>query len=174
MDNRIPPDICDAALRELNLLSPMDAGIMESVDKTSTDHATRKATLKFAPPWFWFGGILNQAGLRSNVELGWGFIIDGFQDVQYAEYGVGGHYKWHIDTYVMSGAPKDRKVTVICLLNDPREFEGGQLEIKNVDVTPMKKGDVVVFPSFIEHRVTPVTKGVRKTATMWLTGPAFR
>lgn len=174
MENRIPPDICDAALRELLLLEAIDAGIMDGAGGTDTDHSLRKTTLRFAPPCFWFGGILNQAGTRANAEMGWNFVIDGAQDVQYAEYAEGGHYGWHIDTYVMSGDPKDRKVTVICLLNDPREFEGGQLEIKNVEVVPMRKGDIVVLPSFIEHRVTPVISGVRKTATMWLTGPAFR
>ena len=73
-------------------------------------------------------------------------------------------------------ANTDRKITVICLMNDPSEFEGGELQIRLYgDFTPeLKKGSLIAFPSVLEHRVTPVTKGVRYSATMWLSGPRFR
>jgi PKHD-type hydroxylase len=62
-------------------------------------------------------------------------------------------------------------------LSDPDEYEGGNLEIlssREPTVIEKKKGLVSVFPSYILHRVTPVTSGVRKTLVVWTTGPKFR
>jgi PKHD-type hydroxylase len=65
------------------------------------------------------------------------------------------------------------------LLND--SFEGGQFEFAsyskgNCTVTPleMKKGQVIVFPSHMEHRVAPVTKGTRYSLVCWFLGPPFK
>jgi PKHD-type hydroxylase len=62
------------------------------------------------------------------------------------------------------------------LLNDPAEFTGGEFQIRLYSeyTAPLVKGSVIAFPSFLEHRVVPVTSGVRKSATMWLRGPRFR
>jgi PKHD-type hydroxylase len=86
-----------------------------------------------------------------------------------------GHYAKHIDT----DHPKDgvqRKLSISILLNDPSEFEGGELQFTDVADCKVltKQGSIVVFPSFIEHVVTPVTKGVRYSAVTWASGPAFR
>jgi PKHD-type hydroxylase len=61
-------------------------------------------------------------------------------------------------------------------MNDPSEFEGGLLQLRMYqEFTPeLKMGSIIAFPSFLEHGVTPVTKGVRYTATMWLSGPRFK
>jgi PKHD-type hydroxylase len=65
------------------------------------------------------------------------------------------------------------------LLND--SFEGGQFEFasygkKDCTVSPleMKKGQVVVFPSHMEHRVAAVTKGTRYSLVCWFLGPPFK
>jgi PKHD-type hydroxylase len=86
-----------------------------------------------------------------------------------------GHYGKHFD----AEQPKDgiqRKLSVSILLNDPSEFEGGELQFTGVDNCKVltKQGSIVVFPSFVEHLVTPVTKGVRYSAVTWASGPAFR
>jgi PKHD-type hydroxylase len=61
-------------------------------------------------------------------------------------------------------------------MSDPEDFEGGELQVRLYgDFTPpMKKGTVIAFPSILQHQVTPVTKGVRYTATMWISGPRFK
>ncbi len=68
-----------------------------------------------------------------------------------------------------------RKISFSILLNDPSEFEGGKL-LFHISKDPVeaqleKKGDMVLFPSFIPHSVTPVTKGVRKALVGWICGP---
>lgn len=103
----------------------------------------------------------------------WGFV----EDLQYTIYdGKEDHYTWHVDRGGgLSNAP--RKFSVVLQLSDPSEYEGGDLEIFDAP-TPTKiekqKGLVVAFPSFVLHRVTPVTKGTRKTLVVWLTGPRFK
>jgi PKHD-type hydroxylase len=39
---------------------------------------------------------------------------------------------------------------------------------------PKEKGAVVMFPSYLMHRITPVTKGVRKSLVLWVGGNTFR
>jgi predicted 2-oxoglutarate/Fe(II)-dependent dioxygenase YbiX len=78
-----------------------------------------------------------------------------------------------------SFSPKNgeqRKLSCVILLNDSTEFEGGCLRIKEVESNNLlvKKGSIIVFPSFLEHTVTPVAKGVRYTAVTWASGPAFK
>lgn len=86
------------------------------------------------------------------------------------------HYTWHTDS-----APSGkyvRKLSMVILLNKPYEFEGGELQIKTVTDNPItleqKRGRAWFFPSNTLHRVTPVTKGIRKSLVLWIAGPPFR
>ncbi len=38
----------------------------------------------------------------------------------------------------------------------------------------MIKGRMIFFPSFLIHRVAPVTQGIRRSLVIWVTGPKFR
>jgi PKHD-type hydroxylase len=87
------------------------------------------------------------------------------------------HYTWHTDA-----SPKDqktpRKLSMVLMLSDPSEFEGGELQIKDTNdmekVLEQKRGRAWFFPSYVLHRVTPVTKGVRRTLVLWVGGPEFK
>jgi len=37
-----------------------------------------------------------------------------------------------------------------------------------------KMGSVIAFPSYINHKVSPVTKGLRKSLVAWVSGPRWR
>lgn len=96
--------------------------------------------------------------------------------IMYNRYDVAGEYDWHIDA--SRGEVKDIKLTA--LLNvSTQSFEGGELELFfNNGPEPVKQfrnpGSFFIFPSWIPHRVTPVTSGQRKTITMFLQGPLFK
>jgi PKHD-type hydroxylase len=103
----------------------------------------------------------------------WGFV----EHLQYTVYdGKEDHYTWHLDRGG-STSNTPRKLSLVLQLSDPSEYEGGDLEIFDAP-EPTKiekqKGLVVAFPSFVLHRVTPVTKGIRRTLVVWLTGPRFK
>jgi len=86
-----------------------------------------------------------------------------------------GAYGWHIDTGV--GPNATRKISAVIPLTDPSHYEGGQFEAFYNDeptIIPMPLGRVVMFPSYVLHRVTPVTKGIRRTLAVWVSGPPFR
>ena len=98
------------------------------------------------------------------------------EQAQFTEYSEGGFYDWHMDTDVnMIHEPPVRKISMTLLLSPENEFEGGDLEL----MAPGKKakltqGNAVTFASFINHRVTPVTQGVRQSLVMWFGGTPFR
>jgi len=118
---------------------------------------------------------------KANNE-GFGFDLTGLETPQFALYSskVKGHYDWHIDTAWQNDVMFHRKLTIIVQLSDPQDYEGGVFEIQNFGATKKqlfemkKKGSVIVFPSFLEHRVTPVTKGKRLSLTGWAIGAKFR
>lgn len=97
----------------------------------------------------------------------WVGTICDFDVVQVIRYTEGGHYLWHNDVLPPENGMV-RGVSLVMLLNDPSEFEGGLLQIKDKsDNLLQNQGDIVVFDSKVDHRVTPVTKGVRYTAVCW-------
>lgn len=106
----------------------------------------------------------------------WGFNLFGFvEPFQFTVYEPdNNHYTWHIDKGYETPSP--RKLTAVMFLTDPSEYEGGDLELKVSD-EPIKLekqlGRIYLFPSWTLHRVTPVTKGIRKTLVAWATGPKF-
>jgi PKHD-type hydroxylase len=96
---------------------------------------------------------------------------------QYTEYPKGGFYNWHTDSDI-SGIKETpvRKISMTCLLSDPNEFVGGELEFieENKKSISLKQGQAIFFASFIRHRVSPIKKGVRKSLVMWFGGPPFK
>ena len=107
------------------------------------------------------------------------FGFDGMQITelaQYTEYPEGGFYEWHVDNDInFEHEPPVRKISMTCLLSPESEFEGGDLELgKPGNVAKLKQGHAIFFASFINHRVTPVIKGNRKSLVMWFGGPSFK
>tara|TARA_R100000963_G_C4639717_1_gene103438 strand:- start:876 stop:1532 length:657 start_codon:yes stop_codon:yes gene_type:complete len=85
-------------------------------------------------------------------------------------------YSWHLDKGPGEDRPP-RKLSMILSLLDSDEYEGGDFEIKTgveSQVLPLNKGRVIAFPSWTLHRVTPVTKGIRKSVVIWVGGPKFK
>ena len=95
---------------------------------------------------------------------------------QYTEYPQGGFYEWHVDNDVnFKHEPPVRKISMTCLLSPESEFEGGDLELgKPGNIAKLKQGHAIFFASFINHRVTPVIKGNRKSLVMWFGGTPFK
>lgn len=114
------------------------------------------------------------------------FDINGWESFQYGTYDgkEGGKYDWHMDM-IMGNKRGDemyltRKLSVVMLLTEPGvDFEGGEFQINGSseskpDVPELKKGRIIAFPSWMVHRVMPVTSGVRKSIVIWVLGPKFK
>jgi PKHD-type hydroxylase len=98
------------------------------------------------------------------------------ENAQFTEYPVGGFYDWHMDCDInMQHEPPVRKISMTLLLNDPSEFEGGHLELGAPGkFGELKQGHAIAFASFINHRVQPVTRGVRQSLVVWFGGKPFK
>lgn len=134
---------------------------------------TRRTKVYWIPQSDHINSILINAITEEN-ELRYGFDLSGTSErLQYTVYTEEeqGHYDWHIDAM----KPLKRKLSAVVQLSDPSEYEGGELQIQNggIHVVEKKKGTCVVFPSWMSHRVTPVTKGVRRSLVVWIEGPPF-
>ena len=106
------------------------------------------------------------------------YNIQELESVKILKYGVGGKYKWHTD----SGAKETstRKLTAIVQLSDETNYEGGDLEFgitdetgKNNYTAKKTRGSITIFPAFLSHRVTPITKGTRHSLITWMLGDCF-
>ena len=81
-------------------------------------------------------------------------------------------YDWHTD--IGLGMASTRKISITVNLND--NYEGGNLQFfsdKTYEFNP-PRGDAIAFPSFLPHRVTPITKGERWSLVAWIGGQPFR
>lgn len=102
-------------------------------------------------------------------------VID---DIQFTVYKSiqNGKYKWHYDI-LEDEIVTMRKLSISVQLSDENEYEGGELEIvtaPNNFIAPKKKGTIIIFPSFLVHRVKEVKKGNRSSLVLWVDGPPFK
>lgn len=102
-------------------------------------------------------------------------LIEGFQFTRYES--PSGHYDWHCD---MAANTAPRKLSLTIQLSDPDNYIGGDLQLSrggaenDIEVMSRERGRAFLFPSWMPHRVTPVTEGVRYSLVAWVTGPPFR
>ena len=139
----------------------------------------RKSKIKWCPQtdsFKWVYDKLQNMIFEAN-EMMWKMNITHMrEEIQYTEYydNNSGGYDWHMDCG--KGIQNQRKISVTVQLSDPDEYEGGDLQFNiGKEITaPRGKGNVVIFPSFFLHRVTPVTKGTRKSFVLWVGGEPYR
>ena len=147
--------------------------VNEDIRRTQVSWAGNKPELM--PIWDKLAKVVAEVNRRF-----FQFDLNGFYEpMQFSVYSsdTNGHYEWHTDASATdSGAP--RKLSMALLLSDPADFEGGEFqarvssdEVLNLET---KRGRAWFFPSYTMHRVTPVTKGVRRSLVLWVGGPPFK
>jgi PKHD-type hydroxylase len=145
----------------------------------NVEEAIRKSKVRWLPndsTWSWLYDRIADMSVEANNAL-WHFdlhtILD---DIQFTEYKAGGgHYDWHVD--IGPSTISHRKISVVVQLSDDEAYVGGDLELmpgNHSFAVPRKKGAVAIFPSFMLHRVTPVTKGLRRSLVLWVGGSHYR
>jgi len=125
--------------------------------------------------------------MRDSNQRVWRYRISKLEALQYTVYGPGQHYGWHTDTVATSYPPGSgleglfRQLSITVQLSDPADYEGGDFEIMprqldddvEIPADARAQGSVIVFPSFMRHRVTPVTGGTRRSLVGWFLGPLY-
>ena len=132
--------------------------------------------------------------MEANKKAGWNFNWDWSENCQFTKYSPGQYYGWHCDSweipYNKPNSPNEhgkiRKLSVTCSLSDPSEYKGGELEFNFNNPEKSKKqnirkcteilprGSIVVFPSFVWHRVCPVKQGTRYSLVIWNLGYPYQ
>ena len=101
----------------------------------------------------WINRHLHPFVHHANRNAGWNFQYTGHENIQFTKYVDDGHYDWHAD---MDVEPPNHGIVRKIVIKEAR-----------------KKGSVIVFPSFLLHKVTPVTSGTRYSLVMWTLGQPF-
>jgi len=140
----------------------------------------------------WIYDIFHPYINTANKNANWNFDWDWSENCQFTKYSKNQHYDWHCDTnsipYNLPMDPnfnnKVRKLSLTCNLSDPKDYKGGELQFQfrnssdptKIDtcVNLLPRGSIIVFPSHVWHRVTPVTKGTRYSLVMWSLGYSFK
>jgi len=197
----VPPKICDDiikyALSKKETLGTIGGYDDKKLSKTDIKEMKRKRNSDLVwlnEPWIYkeVQPYIRQA----NKNAGWNFEWDRSEVCQFTKYKLNQYYDWHNDgwkkPYNKPNTPdhgKIRKLSMTLQLTDGSEYEGGELEFDFRNYDPhardeskhlkkakeiLPKGSIVVFPSFVWHRVKPVTKGVRYSLVMWNLGYPFK
>ena len=172
------PDQCRQIIDAGRRLPPQKAQVGMGKPGGGTDTKKRVTTISWIP-FKEMDSMYNQVNQfiqQTNLNhFGFG-DIQITEQAQFTEYPVGGFYDWHMDCDVnMAHEPPVRKISMTVLLNDPLEFEGGDLELMSPGkFKKLKQGHAIIFASFLNHRVAPVTRGVRQSLVMWFGGTPFR
>lgn len=147
------------------------------------DDKIRRSNIKWIPQnekWHWLYSKLMQMAQEANNQL-WKFDISSAPEaIQYTEYEADekGHYGWHQD--IGPGQPSTRKISITVQLSEANEYDGGELKIwlggdmDNCSIGPKGAGNVIIFPSYMPHAVTEVTRGTRRSFVLWLGGGHYK
>ena len=164
-----------------------DADVSSEDGTTVVNNKIRNSNVAFSDDQYFYNLFCPFVDF-ANEQAGWKYDVDWFEDVQIAKYKKDQHYSWHTDgesdhfgTYTSDGdwKGKVRKLSLVsCISNG---FDGGELEFcllgeRNSEILrpELRVGDVIVFPSFVHHRSTPITKGIKYSVSMWCLGSPFR
>ncbi len=129
----------------------------------------------------WLDDDWLQSFLWSYVEeankSGFQVAVEPRAEMQVVEYTAeqNAHYDWHHDVHWNGQSALDRKLSITVQLSGADEYEGGDFEFDEVKTNAdfRSKGTVLVFPSYLRHRIHPVTSGTRRALVAWFSGPRW-
>jgi PKHD-type hydroxylase len=138
------------------------------------DYGRRRTKIKPIPPepqHAWIFQRLRRLAEQAN-EQAFHFRLSDDMSLDVLEYGPQGFFDWHVD--IGGGVYSTRKLTLVTALTPPDAYEGGDLHFADGGApVRLAQGTTAIFPSYLLHKVEPVTKGMRHTLVAWIHGPAF-
>tara|TARA_Y100000593_G_C4318560_1_gene342323 strand:+ start:1725 stop:2417 length:693 start_codon:yes stop_codon:yes gene_type:complete len=187
-------------IKELKKYYSFNRGTTFGKTPETTDEKTRQSEIFWLQESHMTQWIYNRLSWhinRANAE-NWGFILQSMEQIQYSRYkgpevlnirdksGIRshrdmnrqkGHYDWHYDLGRTDGNDTCRKVSAIVQLSDSNDYTGGEVETHCIGgriIHGKKMGCIIVFPSFVLHKVNPVSRGIRESLVIWCHGPKFQ
>jgi len=190
----IPSHVCD------RIVDHGEQSLIEA--KTNKKQHVRKSEVAWLDDE-WIYNSISPFIYEANKSAGWNWKIEGGERIQFTKYGIDQFYDWHVDggsdfqstflggflhnydtNSVFTAMGNVRKISVTINLVDGTEYEGGNLEFDfgtlsgkdriKICEEIKPKGSIIVFPSFLPHRVSPITKGTRYSLVLWSLGPPWQ
>lgn len=167
----------DAEVNRIRAMWDQDLSKQGRIGDKALDNSVRKSNILFIDPIEndWIYNKLEMACTMINLSR-YKFDLRGFQSrLQLTQYADGGFYGWHMDCG--TGNTSLRKLSITVQLSDASEYAGGELQFmegNKLVSAPKEKGMAVLFPSYVAHRVEPVTSGTRMSIVGWIAGPPYR
>lgn len=179
-DNAFTEDELDAICSMGERMPPMQSKV--GTDAGGIDENIRSSTISWIHPEGWLSDKLEIIAKNLNGKY-FGLDLWGFDEkFQYTTYKYDKkrkktqYYDWHMDQGPSSNH-SPRKLSLVLQLSDSSEYDGGDLELMTgnlIQKCERKKGLICAFPSYVMHRVSPVTRGTRRTLVIWISGPKFK
>lgn len=172
-EKTIPDEICDYIISSLKD-NEYDKG---RINSTNINEKVRNVLVQYIPQSNWISSLVHYYGFDAN-KSNFNYAIGDVSAAQFLKYEPGMFYRVHADTsYNPDNEGYYRKLTVIVNLTDPSDFEGGEFVLFNDGLTPIRlkaeKGTVFVFPSYLNHKISPIKEGIRYSIVGWIMGPPF-
>ena len=116
--------------------------------------------------------IVRASFMRSG-ELQAALLPSAATSVLFNRYGQGMEYGPHVDTPIMGSMSNAVRsdIAITIFLSDPRSYDGGELTVLMNGLSSQFKleaGAAIAYPANTLHHVTPVTRGVRDAAIIWV------
>jgi len=177
LDNIFTPQECQQIIEQGQELEIIPGKINKT---TEVQTEIRKNTLGFFdssdPANAWIFQRLTGAITNLNTQF-FNYDLDYIETLQFTVYDqLDDHYAAHMDS-IMPVSVHNRKLSFSVQLTAPEDYEGCDLEIfRNGEYQPVirTQGSMIFFPSFILHKVTPLTRGKRHSLVGWVCGPNFK
>ncbi len=189
-DSALPAQLCELIISEGQIQPFEEAKLHPDHGKEYTDKIIRNTDISFWGNDHWISGLTMHYAQLANDQV-WEYKLSISQGVQFGQYDIGGNYDWHKDEFDQpfgKESPEEwqgqsRKLSVSVNLSDSNDYDGGDLMFKDtygvviedqvMGEKMRQQGSVIVFPSYIVHTVTPVTRGRRYSLVSWVIGPKF-
>jgi PKHD-type hydroxylase len=199
----LTPKFCDEVIQYANAQKEVMARTGGYGDKKLNKEEVKNLQRKRKSDLVWLNDTwiykeLHPYVHEANRNAGWNFDWERSESCQFTKYKLNQYYDWHCDGWDKPYQRKNkddlengriRKLSMTCQLTDGSEYTGGELEFDFRNYDPnmrdelkhkiqckeiLPKGSIIVFPSFVWHRVKPVTSGTRYSLVVWHLGKPFR
>ena len=175
--SKLPDELVNSMVDYVTSLHYTNAG----VDGHNEGNVTRSSAVSWINWDEWIPGIIHNMMVSANKEY-FNYDLEYFgtkiQSTIY-EGGQKDHYTWHCDNGTSSTRNgMERKLSCSLLLSGPDEYTNGEFQL-HYERTYFKslrpeRGECIIFPAWVPHRVRPVTSGKRISIVAWMVGPMFR
>jgi predicted 2-oxoglutarate/Fe(II)-dependent dioxygenase YbiX len=166
MMNQMTPFYQDLDIQCKDIIQHWDQQLESVEQQTAAGTESRRVKLRPIPLDTTLWDMLKIA----NQQL-YKFSLSDAYECSFMRYDPGDHYDnphWDCEEHRQEN---QRKLSFTLMLND--DYQGGELDVVGEHITA-KTGRLIIFPSYLMHRVRPVTEGTRYVIVGWLLGDPWQ